>query len=103
MKYDSYFTYCCTQYIHVQLYLLHFFCVSAVFFLLPSLLCSYSLFLLSSPLPFLPPQVQMVEGKLPYPKVKTEFELLSFIVGNDPPLPDRKRCSPQFYDFLSKW
>lgn len=49
--------------------------------------------------------VEIATGSPPYAATKrftTEFELLTHIVEAPPPLPDRSKYSPEFYDFLSK-
>ena len=45
----------------------------------------------------------MAEGKLPFPRTKTEFDLLTYIVDSAPPLPSKEKYSNEFNDFIAKW
>lgn len=49
--------------------------------------------------------VELANGASPYAEQKfsNEFQLLTHIVKAPPPLPDKERFSPLFYDFISKW
>ena len=49
--------------------------------------------------------VELATGCSPYSQQKfcSEFELLTYIVDADPPLLDKSKFSPDFYDFVSQW
>ena len=49
--------------------------------------------------------VELATGSSPYSldTFNTEFALLAHIVNEDPPLPERERFSPEFYDFVAQW
>ena len=49
--------------------------------------------------------VELSTGAPPYSgnNFRTEFEMLTHIVGAPPPLPDQSKCSPELYDFVAQW
>ncbi len=49
--------------------------------------------------------VALATGASPYDtkNFRTEFEMLTHIVEAPPPLPERTRFSPNFYDFIAQW
>ena len=48
--------------------------------------------------------VEIATGKFPYQNWKSDFELLSKVIQEEPPkLPQEKGFSPEFCSFINTW
>ena len=48
-------------------------------------------------------QVELATGEFPYRNCTTEFEVLSRVMSEDPPLLPRQGFTANFYSFVKSW